>query len=70
MSEDDDRWVGQWSLQLVETLRACQGICRMLANDALIRIESPEEKYGRASAWLTASRAKLEQLIEQLGEPL
>ena len=75
MSEDDDRWVGLWSLQLVEVLRACQGICRTLGEEALMRISIGAEglagePHGERQTWLVAEKAKLERLLEQLGEPL
>ena len=79
MSEDDDRFAGLWSLQLVEVLRACQGICRTLAEEALLRIDGdlPEDEKtiiaGTAKdrqAWLIEERDRLTQLLDQLGDPL
>jgi hypothetical protein len=55
-------------------LRACQAICRTLAEEALMRIDTGAEGIGEArgerKAWLIAEKAKLEQLLDQLGEPL
>jgi hypothetical protein len=72
MSEDDDRWVGLWSLQLVEVLRACQAICRQLAEEALMRIDVGlgDVRPAERRAWLLAEREKLQRLLEMLGDPL
>jgi hypothetical protein len=79
VSEDDDRCVGLWSLQLVEVLRACQGICRTLAEEALLRIdgELPEDEKTIIAdpakdrqAWLIEERDRLMQLLDRLGDPL
>jgi hypothetical protein len=64
-----------WEVDLVRVLRACQAICRQLAEEALMRLGA--EREGRPSAlpaerqaWLLAEREKLERLLEMLGDPL
>jgi hypothetical protein len=64
-----------WEVDLVRVLRACQAICRMLAEEALMRIDVGAEGLGAAlpterQAWLLAEREKLTRLLEMLGDPL
>jgi hypothetical protein len=74
MSERDWQRRDDWA-ELVTVLRACQGICRQLAEEALMRIGIGaeglgHEPVGERQTWLVAERKKLERLLEQLGDPL